>query len=62
MIALQSIVARNVDPLESAVVSITMVQAGTTDNVIPQTARLDAERARARSDVREMLRRRIQEM
>ncbi len=37
---LQSIVSRNVDPLESAVVSICMFQAGNTDNVIPQTAQL----------------------
>jgi hippurate hydrolase len=37
---LQSIVARAVDPLKSAVVSITMFHAGETDNVIPQTARL----------------------
>src|ERR1700751_6364504 len=34
---IQSIVARNVDPLQAAVVSICMFQAGTTDNVIPQT-------------------------
>ena len=40
--ALQSIVARNVDPLESAVVSVCMFQAGHTDNVIPQHA--EAER------------------
>ena len=38
--ALQSIVARNVDPLESAVVSVCSIQAGTTFNVIPQHARL----------------------
>jgi len=38
--ALQSIVARNVDPLHSAVVSICMFHAGHTDNVIPQHARL----------------------
>ncbi len=38
--ALQSIVARNVDPLESAVVSVCMFQAGHTDNVIPQHAKL----------------------
>lgn len=38
--AVQHIVSRNVDPIESAVVSITYFQAGTTDNVIPQTARL----------------------
>ena len=39
--ALQSIVSRNVDPLESAVVSITQFHAGTADNIIPQTAHLD---------------------
>src|SRR4029077_12053128 len=33
---IQSIVARNVDPLHAAVVSICMFQAGSTDNVIPQ--------------------------
>ncbi|MBS1180804.1 MAG: yxeP [Proteobacteria bacterium] len=38
--ALQSIVARNTDPLASGVVSITTFHAGNTDNVIPQTARL----------------------
>ncbi len=37
---IQSIVARNVDPLQAAVVSICVFQAGTTDNVIPQTAHL----------------------
>jgi hippurate hydrolase len=37
---LQSIVSRNVDPLESAVISICVFHAGRTDNVIPQTARL----------------------
>src|SRR5437764_1345968 len=34
---IQSIVARNVDPLQAAVVSICLFQAGSTDNVIPQT-------------------------
>jgi hippurate hydrolase len=38
--ALQTIVARNVDPMEIAVVSITMFQAGEAMNVIPETARL----------------------
>ena len=37
---IQSIVSRNVDPLEAAVVSICQFQAGSADNVIPQTARL----------------------
>lgn len=38
--ALQSIVARNVDPLQSAVISITQVTAGEAYNVIPATAQL----------------------
>ncbi len=38
--ALQSIVARNVDPLESAVVSVTWFHAGDAFNVLPQTATL----------------------
>jgi len=37
---LQHIVARNVDPLERAVVSVTMFHAGTADNVIPAEAEL----------------------
>ncbi len=40
VLAAQNIVSRNVDPLKSAVVSITMIAAGHTDNVIPQTATL----------------------
>ncbi|RTL67064.1 MAG: amidohydrolase [Hyphomicrobiales bacterium] len=38
--AIQSIVARNVPPADTAVVSITMIHAGDAYNVIPQTARL----------------------
>jgi amidohydrolase len=38
--ALQTIVSRNVAPLETAVVSVTTVQAGTAFNVIPQTAEM----------------------
>jgi amidohydrolase len=38
--ALQTIVSRNVSPLETAVVSVTTVNAGTAFNVIPQTAEL----------------------
>jgi amidohydrolase len=38
--ALQSIASRNVDPLASAVVSITRMEAGTAYNVIPAGARL----------------------
>ncbi|MCC7485209.1 MAG: amidohydrolase [Burkholderiales bacterium] len=38
--ALQAIVARNVPPVQTAVLSVTMVHAGDAYNVIPQTARL----------------------
>jgi len=60
--ALQSIVSRNVDPLEAAVVSICMFHAGSTDNVIPQTAQL---RGTARSlipAVQELLEKRVPEI
>jgi hippurate hydrolase len=39
-VALQSIVSRNVPPTETAVVSVTRIQAGEAYNVIPQTAQL----------------------
>src|SRR5258708_13544076 len=38
--ALQSIVARNVDPMDTAVVSTTQIHAGDTWNVIPQECTL----------------------
>jgi len=38
--ALQTIVSRNLDPLESAVLSVTMIEAGEADNVISQTAKI----------------------
>jgi len=60
--ALQTIVARNVDPLESAVVSITLFQAGHTDNVIPQTALLRGTARSLRASVRDVLEKRIVEV
>lgn len=38
--ALQSIVSRNADPLESLVVSVTTIHAGNADNVIPERVQL----------------------
>ena len=37
---IQSIVSRNMDPLDQAVVSITQIHAGSADNVIPDTAQI----------------------
>lgn len=59
---LQSIVARNVDPLESGVVSICVFQAGTADNVIPQTARLRGTCRSLTDEVRELLHARVTEV
>jgi hippurate hydrolase len=59
---LQSIVARNVDPLESAVISICMFQAGHTDNVIPQHAVLRGTARSLTAQVRELLHKRIGEV
>jgi amidohydrolase len=57
--ALQSIVARNVDPLEAAVVSVCMFQAGFTDNVIPQHATLKGTSRAFKNEIGELLRTRI---
>jgi hippurate hydrolase len=59
---LQSIVARNVDPLESAVISVCTFQAGHTDNVIPQHALLRGTARSLTADVRELLHKRIAEV
>ena len=57
--AVQSIVSRNVDPLKSGVVSITMFQAGNTDNVIPQTVQLRGTARSLESGVRDLLEQRL---
>jgi hippurate hydrolase len=62
VMALQSIVARNVDPLQSAVVTVGMFQAGTVNNVIPGNARLDLSVRALDRGVRKLLRQRIQDI
>jgi hippurate hydrolase len=59
---LQSIVARNVDPLDSAVVSVCLFQAGHADNVIPQHALLRGTARSFTPQVRELLHKRIGEV
>src|SRR5258708_23081101 len=58
----QSIVARNVDPLNAAVISICVFQAGSTANVIPQTALLRATARSLTPDVRDLLEKRLHEV
>ena len=57
--AIQSVVARNVDPLKSAVVSICMFRAGNADNVIPQTVQLRGTARSLAADVRDLLEKRL---
>ena len=59
---IQSIVARNVDPLKAAVISICVFQAGTTDNVIPQTAHLRGTARALAPDVRDLLEKRLHDV
>jgi amidohydrolase len=57
--AFQSIVARNIDPRESAVISVTQVQAGDTYNVIPEIAVLRGTIRTFNPEVRELILERI---
>jgi len=60
--AVQSIVSRSVDPLESAVISITMMEAGNTDNVIPQSAVLRGTVRTLSAQVQDLVERRLREV
>jgi amidohydrolase len=60
--ALQSIVSRSVDPLESAVISICEFHAGNARNVIPQTAVLTGTVRTLDDDVRKLVERRVREV
>ena len=59
---IQSIVARNVDPLNAAVISICVFQAGSADNVIPQTALLRGTARSLTPEVRDLLEERLHEV
>jgi amidohydrolase len=59
---LQSIVSRNVDPLESAVVSICVFHAGNADNVIPQSAQLRGTARSVIPKVQDLLEKRVPEI
>lgn len=52
---LQSIVSRNVPPMDTAVVSVTAINSGTTFNVIPQIAEIQGTIRTFNPDVRRMV-------
>ncbi len=60
--ALQSIVSRSVDPLESAVISMCEFHAGHARNVIPQTAELKGTVRTLNGEVRKLVERRVREV
>lgn len=60
--AFQQVVARSVDPLDSAVLSICEFHAGSARNVIPQTAELRGTVRTLTPDVRVLVERRVREV
>ena len=60
--SLQTLVARNVDPVQSGVVSVTCFHAGETTNVIDNSARLAGTVRSLTPEVRDLLERRIREV
>lgn len=62
LLALQSIVARNLDPLKSGVVTVGIMRGGNANNVIPQTAELHGTVRSLLPEVRDMLEARITEV
>ena len=61
-LAMQTIVSRNADPIESGVVSITQIHGGDALNVIPETAMLAGTARSFTPEIRDLLERRIQDI
>ncbi len=62
VVALQSVVARNVDPMQTAVVSVGRLSAGHTYNVVPDSAEIELSVRSFDAEVRSLLRRRIESL
>jgi hippurate hydrolase len=60
--ALQSIVSRTIDPLDSAVISVCEFHAGNARNVIPQTAELKGTVRTLTPEVRALIEKRVREV
>lgn len=58
--SVQTVVSRNVDPFDNAVVTVAHVEAGNTYNVIPTEAYLEGTARTLNPDTREMVRRRLE--
>ncbi|MRG54652.1 amidohydrolase [Phyllobacterium sp. SYP-B3895] len=62
IMALQSIVARNIDPLDAAVITVGTIHAGIAPNVIPDSVELELTVRTFRVDVREKIKQRITDL
>ncbi|OGA97595.1 MAG: amidohydrolase [Burkholderiales bacterium RIFCSPHIGHO2_12_FULL_69_20] len=62
VMALQTIVSRNVPPLDMGIITVGAFHSGTTFNVIPETAELKLTIRALRPEVRDQLERRIKEV
>jgi amidohydrolase len=62
IVALQSVVARSIDPIQPAVVSVGSLHAGTAANVIPESATMHGTLRSFDEGVRETLRSRVREV
>ncbi|MBK6793402.1 MAG: amidohydrolase [Anaerolineales bacterium] len=60
--AIQSIVARNIEPLKPAVISVTTIHSGTAFNIIPQTAELGGTIRTFDLDVRKLVHARLEQI
>jgi N-acetyldiaminopimelate deacetylase len=59
---LQSVVSRNIDPLDSAVVTIGKITGGTVQNVIAENARLEGTMRTLSSEAMEKVKKRVQSL
>ncbi|HOJ89131.1 MAG TPA: amidohydrolase [Pseudothermotoga sp.] len=59
VLALQTIVSRNIDPLESAVLSVGKIQSGSAFNIIPEYALIEGTTRSLNETVREIIKQQI---
>jgi amidohydrolase len=62
IMAFQTIVSRNVNPLDSAVVSVTLLRAGTATNIIPEEVELQGTVRTFKKEIRDLVFQRMQEI
>ncbi len=62
IVALQTIVSRNVDPLKSAVVTVGKIQGGTAFNIIPETVEFEGTVRSFEDETHSLVQRRIEEI